>query len=186
MALAYATSCRGGDHLKAWTISEEVTSGKYDRFSTEGKAELVKSIQDLRATYDSLVNCILAARAITIEVCAELMEAVTGTYYDVENLLRCGERIYNLERAIAAIDGISSKDDHLPARLIEDFVDVGIAAGKRIGKENFEKMLKEYYSLRGWDENGLPTESKLIELGMQDVVESIRKKGVELPAGTRL
>jgi len=186
MALAYATSCRGGDHLKAWTISEEVTSGKYDRFSTEGKAELVKSIQDLRATYDSLVNCILAARAITIEVCAELMEAVTGTYYDVENLLRCGERIYNLERAIAAIDGISSKDDNLPARLIDDFVDVGAAAGKRIGKENFEKMLKEYYGLRGWAENGLPTESKLIELGMQDVVESIRKKGVELPAGTRL
>ncbi|MBO3803730.1 MAG: aldehyde ferredoxin oxidoreductase family protein [Candidatus Brockarchaeota archaeon] len=182
MALAYATSCRGGDHLKAWTISDEVTSGKYDRFSTCGKAELVKRIQDLRAVYDSLVNCILAARALTIEVCAKLIEAVTGTGYGVEGLLRCGERIYNLERVIAAIDGISSKDDRLPARIVEDAVDVGIAAGKTLGKENFEKMLRDYYDERGWDGRGLPTERKLAELGMRDVAESIRKMGVKLPA----
>ncbi|MGQ9515071.1 MAG: aldehyde ferredoxin oxidoreductase family protein [Thermoproteota archaeon] len=185
MALAYATSCRGGDHLKAWTISDEITSGRYDRFSTEGKAELVKKIQDLRATYDSLINCILASRAITIEVCAKLLEAITGTAYDVKALLSCGERIYNLERVIATTDGITSKDDSLPARIIEDNLDVGLAAGIRIGRDNFEKMLREYYEIRGWDEKGLPKETKLAELEMEDVVDSIRKKGLNLPTGKR-
>jgi len=180
MGLSYATSCRGGDHLKAWTISDEITSGKYDRFSTEGKAELVKRIQDTRSTYDSLVNCVLAARAITMDVCSRLMKAITGREYSVSTLMRCGERIYNLERAIAAIDGISAKDDVLPTRIVEEPLDAGPAAGRIMGRENLEKMLKGYYELRGWNANGLPTTVKLMELDMQDVIEIMRQKGVRL------
>lgn len=170
MGLGYATSCRGADHLKAHTVGPELYSGRYERFSTAGRAELVVELQNMRAAFDSLLNCIFASKAgISIDACAKLFTLVTGQACTVDDLLVAGERIYNLERIFAISDGISRKDDTLPSRILEETVLHGPAAGRVLGRKNFEKMLDEYYALRRWDVNGRPTREKLDELGLKDI-----------------
>ena len=167
MALAYATACRGGCHLKAWTIGDEVVAPKYDRFSVRGKAKLVVDLQNLRAVEDSFGVCVMGRKAIGKEELVRILAVTTGWNVSVDGLLTAGERIYNLERVIAVRDGVSRKDDILPQRIVEG---ASPNLRSRIGGENFDGMLDEYYSLRGWDENGKPTCEKLEELGLPDLL----------------
>ena len=157
MGLTYATACRGACHLKSWTVGAEFKD--YDPISIEGKAGLVKGIQDLRAVLDSLIVCIFAGRAITREWVVRLVNATTGFAWSDEDIDRCGAEIYNLERLLTVRDGMSVQDDMLPNRILKEALKGGRSDGTSIGKENFEKMLQEYYQLRGWDENGIPTVS---------------------------
>ncbi|RLI41614.1 aldehyde:ferredoxin oxidoreductase, partial [Candidatus Bathyarchaeota archaeon] len=93
-----------------------------------------------------------------------------------ENFMKTGERIWNLIRAFNVREGIGRKEDTLPLRIFEDPLPSGIAKGKVLPKEHFEKMLKEYYVLRGWDpETGIPTYEKLKELELEDVAKSLRE-----------
>ncbi len=71
--------------------------------------------------------------------------------------MKCGERIWNLERMFNIRAGFSRNDDTLPDRFFES---------EGINKEEFEKALDDYYLLRGWDENGVPKQEKLRELGL--------------------
>ncbi|HID60839.1 MAG TPA: aldehyde ferredoxin oxidoreductase, partial [Hadesarchaea archaeon] len=167
MALAYATACRGGCHLKAWTIGDEVVAPKYDRFSVGGKAKLVVDLQNLRAVEDSFGVCVMGRKAIGEKELVRILAVTTGWNVSVDGLLTAGERIYNLERVIAVRDGVSRKDDILPQRIVEG---ASPNLRSRIGGENFDGMLDEYYSLRGWDENGKPTCEKLEELGLPDLL----------------
>ena len=157
MGLTYATACRGACHLKSWTVSAEFNN--LEPTATEGKAGLVKGIQDLRAVLDSLIVCIFAGRAITKEWVVKLVNAATDFNWTEEDVDEFGARIYNLERQLSVREGITSKDDMLPHRIMEDRLKGGRSKGVKIGKENFLKMLQEYYKLQGWDENGVPTES---------------------------
>jgi len=63
-------------------------------------------------------------------------------------------------------EGISRKDDTLPPRIMEEEAPIGPAKGLKITQEILDKMLDEYYTLRGWDKNGIPTQDKLKELGI--------------------
>jgi aldehyde:ferredoxin oxidoreductase len=171
MGLAYATSCRGACHLKAWTLAVEVFQPKYDRFSTEGKAKLVFDLQNLRAVLDSLGVCIVGGRAIDIEEMARMVMTVTGWNFAAKELLRAGARIYTLERLLAVRDGISRKDDNLPTRILNEALPRGPARGIKLGRENLDRMLDEYYALRGWDREGRPTKAKLKELGIPKLFE---------------
>lgn len=164
MALAYATSCRGGCHLKAWTISAEILNEEYDPFSIEGKAELVRDLQDVRSVLDSVGVCTMSGRVIGLEQISEMLSLVTGEEFTEDQLKKAGERIYNLERLLAAREGLSRSDDTIPPRLLDEALEEGPPKDIRIGEENFEKMLDEYYEARGWDEDGEPTEEKLKEL----------------------
>jgi len=157
MALTYATACRGACHLKSWTVAAEFKD--YDPVSTEGKAALVKSIQDLRSVLDSLIVYFFAGRAITKDWVVKLVNATTGFGWKDEDVDKCGAKIYNLERLLAVREGITGRDDTLPYRILEEGLNGGRSNGTRIGKENLQKMLQGYYRLRGWDENGVPTES---------------------------
>jgi len=157
MALTYATACRGACHLKAWTVGAEFKD--YDPTSTEGKAALVKDIQDLRSILDSLVVCIFAGRAITREWVIKLVNAATGFDWKDEDIDKHGADIYDLERLLSTREGITAEDDTLPSRIMKEALKGGHSDGVSIGEENFQKMLQEYYQLRGWDENGIPTES---------------------------
>ncbi len=154
MGLTYATACRGACHLKSWTVAAEFKD--YDPTSTVGKAKLVKEIQDLRSVLDSLTVCFFAGRAITKEWVVKLVNLVTGYNWNLEDIDKCGSKIYTLERMLAVREGISKKDDFLPYRIMEEPIKNGRAKGVKIGKDNVEIMLSEYYRLRGWDENGIP------------------------------
>jgi aldehyde:ferredoxin oxidoreductase len=158
MGLTYGTACRGACHLKSWTVSSEFSEG-YEPTSTEGKAALVKSIQDLRGVLDSLIVCVFAGRAITREWVVKLINAATDFNWTEEDIDKFGARIYSLERVLAVREGITGEDDMLPHRILEEALKGGRSKGVSIGKENFQKMLQEYYQLRGWDENGCPIDT---------------------------
>ncbi len=159
MALSYATSNRGGCHLRAYMVAPEILGKprKVDRFTFSGKAELVRKLQNEMASLDSLVLCLFSSFAMADAEFAAMLRTATGVDYSTEEFLKCGERIWNLERMFNIRAGFSRKDDTLPERFFE-------SGG--IERMEFEKALDEYYLLRGWDEFGEPTEEKLRELGL--------------------
>jgi aldehyde:ferredoxin oxidoreductase len=171
MGLAYATSCRGACHLKAWTIGVEVFQAKYDRFSAEGKAKLVCDLQNMRAAVDSIGVCVIASRVIGTEEMAQIMGVVTGWNFSKSSIEKTGERIYNLERMLAVRDGISRRDDDLPPRLLTEAMSRGPCRGILLGRKNLERMLDEYYEARGWGQEGVPGEGKLEELGIKKLIK---------------
>lgn len=166
MALAYATACRGGCHLKAWTLAAEVFEAKYDRLSSEGKAKLVFDLQNLRAAVDSIGMCVIGSRAMGVQEMARIMTVTTGWSFKVDDITKAGERIYNLERLLAVRDGISREDDTLPPRLLNETLPHGPCKGIALRREDLDRMLDEYYALRGWDRRGRPKKDKIEELGI--------------------
>jgi aldehyde:ferredoxin oxidoreductase len=169
MGLAYATADRGADHQKGWPIQYEVIGsswpfgGPLPRFSTQGKAKVLKWEQDHLSALYSLCVCDFSRSGIKNDTYAMLVSTATGWNIDYMELLRYGERIWNLIRMFNVREGIGRKDDNLPKRFKEPLPS-GPAKGHRFTDEDLEKMLNEYYSLRGWDQNGIPTKSKLVEL----------------------
>ncbi len=169
MGLTYATSNRGGCHLKSWTIGDEVIAQTVPRWTVKGKAKLVIRIQNMRAVFNSVGICLFATKGLTWKLIPEVLEAVTGIKYTSDELLGVGERIYTLERIAAVKCGVNKKDDTLPRRILEEPLPEGPAKGKYLSLENFNYMLNEYYRLRGWDENGIPKKETLKRLGITNV-----------------
>jgi aldehyde:ferredoxin oxidoreductase len=164
IGLEYATSNRGGCHVRGFTVGVEVFGSPYkmDKNATEGKAALLVGVQNARGAQDSSGACIMST-AVGFERYAELMTTATGVTYDVEGFLKAGERIWNLERLWNLKAGLTAADDTLPPRLLNDPVPAGPSKGctNRLGE-----MLPEYYSLRGWGPDGVPTQEKLAELAL--------------------
>jgi aldehyde:ferredoxin oxidoreductase len=102
--------------------------------------------------------------AIDLEQIAQLMKHIWGREVSSAELMRMGERIWNLGRLFNLREGFTAQDDGLPARVHEQAFTEGPAAGNVITRDEFAASLAEYYRLRGWDENGVPTEAKLREL----------------------
>jgi len=165
MGLAYATSDRGACHQRAWTVKAELNDPELERFSFEKKAEIVKDVQDERAAFFSLVLCDFAP--ISEEHCVEMWNKATGFDHTVESYLQCGERIWNLVRLFNIREGLKPGDDKLPSRLFNDSFTKGPAKDIVLTREDFTKSLQEYYSIRGWNEKGIPTVEKLKELGLE-------------------
>jgi len=167
MGLGYATSDRGGCHLRGYTAGQELLgySGGANPHKTEGKAKLVIDRQNEKAVVDSSGLCFYAFFAQTLKEVRMLVDAATGLGYgSSRDLERVGERIYNLTRLFNLREGFTSKDDVLPERFLREPMRTGPAKGLVV---NLGPMLKEYYQLRGWDEGGVPTRAKLNELGLE-------------------
>lgn len=162
IGLTYATANRGGCHVTGYTVAPEIVGlpEKIDPLSYEGKAAWAKAFQDFTCVVNSAVNCLFTTFALGAEDYASLLSCVTGWDLSAEELLRMGERIYNLERLILNAYGFDSKDDTLPKRLLSEPLPEGAAKGHVV---ELDKMKEEYYKLRGWVD-GKPTEEKLKEL----------------------
>jgi len=172
MALGYATSTRGGCHLRAYPISHEILRKPVatDRFTFAGKARIVKIAEDLNAVVDSLTACKFVFFAASIEEYAKTFTAVTGVETTAQDLLRAGERIYYHERIMNALNGFTAADDDLPPRFFEQPGSSGNAIEIRpLDREEFLQARANYYKVRGLDENGMPTEEKAEELGLEMV-----------------
>jgi len=163
--LAYATSNRGGCHLKAYMIAPEILGvpNLMERFSTSGKPETVIIFQDLVAAIDSLALCEFTAFALETVQYTKLLSSATGIEFTDENIMTIGERIWNLERLYNLREGFSAEDDTLPKRLLEEPMPEGPSKGR---VNMLSKMLPSYYSFRGWNSKGEPTKEKLKELGL--------------------
>lgn len=159
MALAFATSNRGGCHLRAYMIAPEIFGKpmKVDPHTFSGKAELVQIFQNEKAALDSSVLCTFASFTMSDKEFVNMLSSATGMDYSVEEFLKCGERIWNLERLFNIGAGFTRKDDMLPERFF---------GGGGINRAEFEKALDEYYHFRGWSDEGVPAEEKLRELGL--------------------
>ncbi len=157
MALAFATSNRGGCHLRAYPISYEILRKPVavDRFSFAGKARMVKISEDMNAVVDSLTACKFVFFAASLEEYAKALNAVTGMDHDVQSLLRVGERIWLLERHLNTLNGFSRRDDDLPERFFNEtgYSDSRISVGP-IDRRDFNDALRRYYRIRGYDEEG--------------------------------
>ncbi|MEA2095729.1 MAG: aldehyde ferredoxin oxidoreductase family protein, partial [Candidatus Cloacimonadota bacterium] len=164
-ALSYATSNRGGCHMQGYLISPEVLGSPVfmDRYSIEGKAEIVVLFQDISAAVDTLVLCRFLQFAISIDTFKDMLNIVTGLDFTEDELLKVGTRIYNLERKFNSEAGFTRKDDMLPARFLEEKLTEGASRNRVV---QLDKMLDRYYKLRGWDENGIPSEETKKELGI--------------------
>lgn len=164
--LGYATSNRGGCHVQAYMISPEILSlpEPLDRLSTEGKPAFLKMLQDFVCMVNALGMCEFSGFALGAEHYAALLSSATGVEYDVERFMRTGERLFNLKRLMNVRMGVGRRDDTLPDRLLNTPMPEGPVAGH---VAETEKMLDEYYVLRGWSSEGVPTDEKLSELGLK-------------------
>lgn len=162
-ALQYATSNRGGCHVRGYMISPEILGvpEKLDTQKIEGKAGWVKIFQDLTAVIDSAGLCLFSSFALGGDDYRDLINAGTGFNYTTADLLKAGERIWNLERLFNLKAGISASEDTLPKRFLEE----GLADGPQKGcRVHLRELLTDYYNVRGWNADGIPNETKLAEL----------------------
>lgn len=173
--LSYAVNNRGGCHIKGYMISPEILGypEKLDRFSLEGKAAYTKIFLDLTAVIDSIGLCVFSTFGLGLPDYVDMYNAVVGDTYTNETLLEAGERVWNLEKLFNLREGIDSSHDKLPKRLVEDPVANGPSKGH---VHQLKELLPEYYTVRGWDENGVPTEETLDRLGLGDYKEYIAKE----------
>jgi aldehyde:ferredoxin oxidoreductase len=168
MSIGYATGTRGGSHHDARPTPQYAQG--FDRRSPEGKPLFAIRTQHFTAVDDSLVVCrFTSERGFGMyvgESYSRMVAAVTGWPMTVDELERIGERIVNLERLINVREGISRRDDVLPWRVMHEPIPDGPSKGMHCPPEELDRMLDEYYALRGWDAQGIPTSRKLEALGL--------------------
>ena len=129
----------------------------------KGKAKWVKLFQDFTSVVNSAVNCLFTTFALGAEDYAAFLSPIMGVEYTADDILKIGERIYNLERVLLNKLGFDGKDDTLPPRLLREPMPEGPAKGQIV---ELDEMKKEYYQLRGWVD-GKPTPEKLKELEIE-------------------
>jgi aldehyde:ferredoxin oxidoreductase len=162
--LLYATSNRGACHMRGNMLGLEVLGlpKLIDRFQVQGKSSYVILHQNSAAAIDSLVICKFTNMGVAEEYFARTLTAITGIPFATNDLIRAGERIYNLERLYNNREGFGRQHDTLPQRLLSEPVPAGPSQG---WVNNLTPMLEEYYRARGWDKNGVPTLARLKDLG---------------------
>ncbi len=173
MGLLYATSNKGASHMEGDVAYEEVfgVPVKENPLTTDGKPELVRHFENSFALMDSSGLCVFVAiryafnkdRMILPLRVTEMMNLTTGAEYSPEEVMIAADRVYTLERMFLIKAGSGPEFDTLPHRMLHEPLPDGPAKGMVV---ELDKMLPEFYKLRGWDEKGYPTKEKLQELGL--------------------
>jgi len=146
MGLAYATSDRGACHLRA-TIYKAELSGMIPPDQTEGKAEMLVDFEDRHTLFDSLIICRFFRDLYPWEAISLIINAITGMELDKKQLQKMASNITNKAREFNLREGMSKADDTLPERFFEEKLE---DSGKVLLKSDFQKMLSDYYRLKGW------------------------------------
>jgi len=177
MLLSFMTSDIGAQHTRSWAIVQDMDMG---RDTIEGRATLVKNLQTLRPLMEMFGVCRFPWLEVKLDFgeYVRAFNAVTGFDYRKEELFQISEKVWNLTRAfwVREVDDFGRKYDLPPGRVYEP-VPSGPAKGMHLTEEKVNQMLDEYYELRGWNENGIPTEAKLRELGLERVAEDLKRLG---------
>jgi len=178
-ALGYAVSFRGADHNRHGAYGPDV-AGKVNRFKAEkGRGRLVKETEDLYAIIDSIIVCKFSRGTYVkgYEDLVALYNAVTGIEMSAEELKKAGERINNLGRLINIREGLTRKDDTLPWKVMHvPIPDEGPSKGSFVSQEELDLLLDDYYEVRGWNKEGIPTLEKVKELEMEDLAYIVEDK----------
>ncbi len=174
MSIGYATSTRGGSHHD--TRPTPQYGGEHGE-TTEGTGEFAARSQHFTALGDSLTQCRFVSEGgwgkHVNERYRDAIVAATGWELTREAVERIGERIYNLERLINVERGVADREaDALPYRVTHEPIPEGPAAGMHCPPEELDAMLDEYYAVRGWNDDGVPTDETLAALRIPDCVET--------------
>ncbi len=159
MGLGYATSNRGACHLRAEPYAHDFQTTEPDE-----KPKVIKRTQDYISAIDSSGMCLFAHHGgLKPDHYAALVDGACEGDWDATRLKETGERIWNLERQFNLEAGLSSADDTLPKRILEEPAPSGAAKGL---VSKLPEMLPVYYELRGWDAHGNPSDDTLKRLGL--------------------
>lgn len=155
MALAYALSDRGACHLRSVMYAIDL-SGKVERFSLSSeKVSLYVDNEDRFNIFDCIVLCRFSRQIFSWERLEKMVKALTGLPYDKSKLKEISHRIQTLSRLINLECGGHCTKDTISKRFFKEPVKVADKTVK-VDEEELQKAIKEYYSIRGWDENGVP------------------------------
>ncbi len=190
LALSYATAPRGADHMEgfhdpslavpnAWP--ELGVTEAMDRFTLEGKPRAVRLAEDYTSFINTVPLCSFMSLTVggirnTEEITGMLAAATGWSDLTLAEEMAIGERAYNLARVFTVRESGGAADDRLPAKLARRLRG-GASREQVVGNRDIQAALQEYYRLRGWSETGAPTEAKLTELGLADVVGQLAGKG---------
>ena len=172
MSLGYATSDRGGCHMRTYPINDEIVAGTLPPDTMDGKALKIvwgnPAEGMIGENFSAVKFCGIWCDfwAITPDQIAQLLRHAWKREFSEEEVFQIGERVWNLGRLFNLREGV--EPDDIPRKLYaeEHAHTTGVSAGRAIGTETFKKALQEFYQIRGWDENGVPSEAKLAELGV--------------------
>jgi aldehyde:ferredoxin oxidoreductase len=165
MSIAYATSDRGACHMRSFPVGVEVVEGTMPADTLdESKAKFNVDFQNHYAFKFCGIWCDFWA--IDYDQMTQLMRHLWKREVTPEELEVVGERVWNLSHLFNLREGFTAKDDTLPRAMLETPFTKGVSAGRKIGTERFHAAMSDYYRLRGWDENGVPSEEKLQQLGV--------------------
>ncbi len=146
-------------------ISPEILGlpAKLERQELKDKPFWTKTFQDLTAFIDSSGLCLFTSFALGADDYAKIYNSIVGTNWSGDDVLKAGERIYNIEKQFNIEAGILPEEDSLPER----FLKIPMPAGPTEGHvHRLSELLPEYYDLRGWDSKGAPTKERLKDLGL--------------------
>jgi len=180
-ALGFSVSYRGACHLRSGAYSPDV-KGKVNRFAIEkGRGKIVKDGEDLYDVIDSLILCKFSRGTYYdgLEDMAKYYTLATGIEMTPDELIRAGERINNLARLFNVRESVGTREfDSLPPKIMNvPIPDEGVAKGSVVNKEEFELGLDDYYAVRGWTREGIPTVEKLKELDLGRDAHIVKKGG---------
>jgi aldehyde:ferredoxin oxidoreductase len=146
MGLSYATTARGACHLRTTFYKPEL-AGIIPPDQVEGKAELLIDFEDRLALFDCLILCRFYRDMYTWEELGQLMTCLTGAGGDKAALQRLGARAVQLTREFNLREGLTPDQDRLPRRLTRE----ALPDGRSLKKEAMDRMVADYYRLRGWN-----------------------------------
>jgi aldehyde:ferredoxin oxidoreductase len=178
MGLAYMTSIRGACHLMHLALGVEQGISTYTEAgfqenyigqTSEGKAEMIKLCEDFGLPCNSLLICEYVAWTLSARELAEMVRVTTGFDFTLKDLLACGERTWLLKRGLDNMMGVRRGDDRLPKRILTPLKE-GTAADSI---PDVEKLLQEYYGIRGLDGDGKPKKEVLIRAGLEDMAKKL-------------
>jgi aldehyde:ferredoxin oxidoreductase len=184
--LSHCTDTRGMDHLRGAGSRAGAVKGRQfrpDSYDPE-RAGTIIFTENICSGADMLEICKFNTRwwifddGGGLDMMAELLRVTTGIDFSEKDLQSACERVYNIERAYLVREGIRREDDLPPPRYMEYPVPSGPRKGWRVELKKFEKLLDEYYRLRGWVvDTGVPTRKRLEELNLQYVADELDKYG---------
>ena len=180
-ALNYATGCASGpNHERGnsqhiWVGHITLPEWGLDHVENEERWDWKKA-PDINAKFHDYCNVINSAghckfqefRSYNLSDLTNTLNAITGLGWSTDDLRKCGERITTIQKLLNIRYGWKWEHDFdWPKRFFEPVTE-GPAAGKV--PHGLGDAIKEYYSIRGWDAEGKPTEELMKRLDMAEVI----------------
>ncbi|PKN53139.1 MAG: aldehyde ferredoxin oxidoreductase [Deltaproteobacteria bacterium HGW-Deltaproteobacteria-13] len=178
MGLEYAVGYRGACHLQHMShmIEQGLTDHEdagfkadYEGPSSDGKAEMAVLSQNIGAPCTSACLCVFVYDCISVKEFAEMIHVVTGWDFTQDDLIKMGAKIWLLMRGITNLLGSRAADDRLPPNVMKPLEEGGAVGSV----PEIDRMLKEYYEIRGIDSNGWPRKDVLEGAGLNELAQKL-------------